>query len=205
MIRHIVLNNISKKYGFRPVFSPIDTIIHHNTITGIAGKNGSGKSTLVKMLAGFLTPSTGTVTYWSSTQTLVPSSQIFKYTTLATPYTELILDFTLAEILDFHVSFKPFVSNVDIHTFEDIIHLHNQRDKKIGHFSSGMRQKLMLSLAILSQSSILLLDEPTSYLDDQAKEWFYQLLNTYKKDRIVIMASNEQQDLSYCDSIIRIV
>ena len=85
--------------------------------------------------------------------------------------------------------------------FETVIHLPNQKEKTLQHFSSGMKQKIQLALAILSDTPIILLDEPTSFLDQFNKEWFSELLNNFKHNRIVIIASNDPYDLAICEDV----
>ena len=64
-----------------------------------------------------------------------------------------------------------------------------------------MKQKIQLALAILSDTPIILLDEPTSFLDQFNKEWFADLLNNFKHNRIVIIASNDPYDLAICEDV----
>jgi ATPase subunit of ABC transporter with duplicated ATPase domains len=64
-----------------------------------------------------------------------------------------------------------------------------------------MHQRLQLALAVLSKTELLLLDEPTSFLDVDAKKWFYFLLEKYRGKRTIIIASNDQDDLLICDTI----
>jgi Cu-processing system ATP-binding protein len=71
-------------------------------------------------------------------------------------------------------------------------------------YSSGMHQRLQLALSLLSKTSLILYDEPTSFLDNDAKKWFYKLLSKFKKDRTVIIASNDEGDLSECAIIYKI-
>ena len=76
--------------------------------------------------------------------------------------------------------------------------------KKVEELSSGMKQRLKLILSIMSQSSVILLDEPGSNLDDDGKQWFEELLKPRIKDHIVIIASNEESDLRLAQHLIKI-
>jgi ABC-type multidrug transport system ATPase subunit len=196
----VVLNKISKRYGYHWIIKDFDATFFSDKIYGIAGNNGSGKSTLIKMISGFLTPTSGAITYSFGTEQ-VDVSSIFKSISLAAPYTDLINEYTLGEMLAFHQKFKKLRYPITFKEFEANINLKGQKDKTLQHFSSGMKQKIQLALALMSDTPLLLLDEPTSYLDNDAKAWFKNLLAENSKDRIVIIASNDTYDLDLCADI----
>jgi ABC-type multidrug transport system ATPase subunit len=199
----ITASNVSKRYGFQWIIKDFNAVFNQGKVYGIAGKNGSGKSTLIKILSGYLTPSKGNVSYQISDKKIV-QDQAYVHITLAAPYTDLINEYTLKEMFLFHQKFKPLKENFSLARFEEEIQLSGQKDKLLGHFSSGMKQKIQLALSVFSDTSILLLDEPTSFLDANAKKWFLEILTKNKMDRIVIIASNDQYDLNLCDEIIEI-
>jgi len=200
MIAQIEAKNISKKYGFQWVIKDFSRSFSSSEIIGISGRNGSGKSTLVKMLCGYLSPTSGKISYHIDNKVIL-RSQIFKYITLSSPYTDVIQEYTPEEMLTFHQKFKPFRQKIDYDIFENIIEMKGQRTKPIQNFSSGMKQKINLALNILSDTPILFLDEPTSFLDTHAKEWFRNLLLQYTNDRLVIIASNDSFDLDICSAV----
>jgi len=65
-----------------------------------------------------------------------------------------------------------------------------------------MKQKIQLALALLSNTPFVLLDEPTAFLDSNAKKWFSAMLNAYTKDRLTIISSNDAFDLEHCSNIL---
>jgi len=67
-----------------------------------------------------------------------------------------------------------------------------------------MKQRVHLLLAIITDAPLLLLDEPSSFLDDQARTWLYEMIEENCKEKLVIMASNDQQDLDHCDEIVQL-
>lgn len=196
----IFVKKLSKRYGYQWVVKDFDSHFQSDKIYGIAGKNGSGKSTITKMISGYLTPTLGEIQY-NIDKKKIGIDYVFKYVSLAAPYTDLINEFTLSEMFSFHCKFKKLYKPLTFKEFEKIIHLSNQKEKTLQHFSSGMKQKIQLALAILSDTPILLLDEPTSFLDQYNKEWFADLLNVYKNNRIVVIASNDPFDLNLCENI----
>ena len=97
---------------------------------------------------------------------------------------------------------KPLKNEISVDEFLRLSYLDDDRRKAIKHFSSGMKQRVQLLLAIKTDCPILLLDEPSSFLDDQARAWLYELIATNCADKLVIMASNDTQDLDQCNQIV---
>ncbi|MCO5229739.1 MAG: ABC transporter ATP-binding protein [Chitinophagales bacterium] len=190
----IQLSAIGKRYGLEWIFRHVNYDFSSGNSYALTGHNGSGKSTLLKILSGGLSPSEGKVIFKDG-QKAYSQIEIAQHLSYAAPYISLIEEFTLKEILDFHFQFKKMcVSRED---FLEILGLRAHLDKSISHFSSGMMQRLKLSLAILSQSQILLLDEPTSYLDENAIRWYKQLLSENIDGRLVILGSNQLQEYTF--------
>lgn len=171
------------------------------SITGVNGINGSGKSTLIKILCGFLSPSKGQITYHLNDET-IDRSDVYKYISMAAPYTDLIQEYDASEMFEFHTKFKKLREDIDVNTFLDIVNLKKNKGKQIQYYSSGMKQRLQLAIAVLTDSKLLLLDEPTSYLDETNKAWFYDLLKLHMKDRTIIIASNDPDDFQNCSKVI---
>lgn len=176
-------------------------VFEKNSITGINGINGSGKSTLIKMLCGYLTPSEGKIIY-ELDNSIIKRSDIFGSISLAAPYSDLIQEYDAEEMFLFHKKFKKLRTEMDLPTFIDMVNLKGNKGKQIQFYSSGMKQRLQLAIALMTDSKILLLDEPTSYLDSKNKEWFYDLLENGISDRTVIIASNDMDDFKYCTEVL---
>jgi len=85
-----------------------------------------------------------------------------------------------------------------------MLELSNASSRPLLQFSSGMKQRVKLGLALYSSGDILLLDEPTSNLDDAAKAWFFTHLAKLRKDKLILIASNEAEDFKYCAEILRL-
>lgn len=195
--------SISKRYTYRWVLKDISCDFSSGKVWGISGNNGSGKSTLIKILSGYLSPSGGSVTYRAGDDD-VRGDKVYQYMSLVAPYTDIVNEFTLNEMFDFHKKFKPMRENLTFREFEELIHLTGHNDKPLSHFSSGMKQKINLALALLSDTPFLLLDEPSSFLDEYARQWFAGLLRAHWEGRVVVIASNDPTDLSLCSEIIRL-
>jgi ABC-type multidrug transport system ATPase subunit len=167
------------------------------------GLSGSGKSTFLKCLAGQQPLSEGELTYFFGDQT-IPESDQFKKISFSAPYLELPEEFTLTEFLRFHFKFKPAAHGLSIPDIIQIMYLDKSADKSIANFSSGMKQRLKLGICFLSNSPLLLLDEPTSNLDEAGVAWYRHLVETYAKEKSLIIGSNDQREFSFCNENLHI-
>lgn len=193
----IELNKISKRYGYQWILRDLDLEISSGSVLGVNGLNGSGKSTLIKILSGFLSPSDGKITH-SINNKRVAIADVYKAVSWVAPYLSLTDNYTIEEMYNLQAKFKRMKTE-SFKEFIDVIDLGEHQNKYIKDFSSGMQQRLQLGLAILSDTPLLLLDEPTSYLDSYAISWYHALLQKHIKGRTVIIASNDAGDLAECN------
>ena len=199
----IKLQNISKRFKFEWIFKKIDYTFEAPKQYAILGHNGSGKSTILKILAGHLTPSKGTIKFDLNGKD-VGGDSFYKQVSFAAPYIDLIEEYTLIEAIKFHQQFQSFKEGIGVQEILDILQLKKSNNKEIRNFSSGMKQRLKLALAICSDTPMLLLDEPTSNLDEQGVAWYRDLIARYAQQRLVIIASNVKVDYDFCDEILNI-
>ncbi|MEI6456302.1 MAG: ATP-binding cassette domain-containing protein [bacterium] len=188
----IRLEKIGKKFNTEWIFRNIDFVFEENSVTAVLGRNGSGKSTFLQILCGSLLPTTGTVSYHHRGKT-IPDTEIFRHLALVAPYQELIEEFTLKEVVDFHFAFKRILPGYDKKKVIGILGFDNIGRKHIRQFSSGMKQRVKLILALLSDVPLLLLDEPTMNLDAAGIEWYRQMVSELSKDRTLVICSNQHQ------------
>ena len=122
----------------------------------------------------------------------IPVEKIFQHLTVVAPSQELIEEFTLLEMLNFHFAFKSLVSGYTIPGIIDRIGFKDSGRKMIRLFSSGMKQRVKLVLALFSDVPVILLDEPAMNLDENGMEWYLQLVSEMAKNRIILVCSNLQ-------------
>jgi len=187
----IRLQNISKHFGREVVFQNVDLTLASGSRTAILGANGSGKSTLLQVIAGAVIPTHGTIEHRLGAK-LVPQEEVYRQVAIASPYLGLYEDLSLRQTIDFHARFKPLRSGLGMKEVARIVYLENALEKPVLHFSSGMKQRLKLALAILSDTPLLLLDEPASNLDADAVAWYRALLSEHLAERTLLVASNRQ-------------
>jgi len=187
----IRLNNIAKHFGREVVFQNVDLTLASASRTAILGANGSGKSTLLQVIAGAIIPTHGTIEHRLGAK-LVPQEEVYRQVAIASPYLGLYEDLSLRQTIDFHTRFKPLRAGLGVKEVARIAYLENALEKPVLHFSSGMKQRLKLALAILSDTPLLLLDEPASNLDADAVAWYRALLSEHLAERTLLVASNRQ-------------
>lgn len=200
----IELQHIAKHFGREVVFQGIHLTLASGSRTALLGPNGSGKSTLLQVIAGATIPTAGVVQHYVA-DTMVPQEEVYRQVAIAAPYLGLYEDLSLQQAIEFHARFKPLLSGIGPAELARIAYLEQALHKPVLHFSSGMKQRLKLALAILSDTPLLLLDEPTSNLDAEAIEWYRRLLRQNLGQRTLVVASNRQVvEHELCESTIEI-
>jgi ABC-type multidrug transport system ATPase subunit len=195
----ILATNLSKKFRQEFVIRDFSHQFKVGHSYAITGPNGSGKSTLLQLIAQFTLPNSGKIE-----MTGIDPELVYTQITYAAPYVELIEEYTLPEHLAILVKNNYLPSSVDIDSLEKFIDLQPGRFKLIKNYSSGMRQKIKLGFALLSERPVLLLDEPTTNFDEQAKQWFFNRLND-QRHKLIIIASNELNEIEFCSEKISII
>lgn len=193
----IRLENTGKQFNHTWIYKNINAEFCIPHIYGITGSNGSGKSTFLKMLAGYYTPTKGEIFYEFKNKT-VNRDEIFNFLSFTAPYISLHEEFNIKETFDFHAKFKNSINGLNTSEILEISGLELHKNKALKEFSSGMQQRVKLCLSLLFDTPLLLLDEPCSHLDKASYLWFFNLLEKYSKNRLVIIASNEEAELKMC-------
>ncbi len=206
----ISLNNIGKRYNYEWIFRKINYEFTSENNYVILGSNGSGKSTLLQVIAGNLMNSEGDIKYKvksqkSKEENSVDVENIFTHLSFCAPYLDLFEEFTLTESIEFQSKFKHFQSGLNTQQIIELTGLEKSKDKQLKYYSSGMKQRLRLALAILADTPLLLLDEPTSNLDKKAIDWYQKLVTEHSKSRLIIVASNQQEsEYPFCNKQLQI-
>jgi ABC-type multidrug transport system ATPase subunit len=194
----IQVKNASKRFHNEWIFKNLDLELSSGDTLAITGGNGSGKSTLLKCLSGAIPLTSGTIQYQAGS-TQISEEHWFRSLALATPYLELPEEFTLSEVINFHFQFKNPLQNRTTTEILEVLGLEKHKSKAISQFSSGMKQRVKLALAIFSEVPFLLLDEPTTNLDTQGLSWYLKLIQQYSPGRILVICSNDPREYDFCE------
>lgn len=197
---YISIENLSKRFDSGWVFRDLNIAIEPGQKVAITGPNGSGKSTLLNILCGLLSPSLGKVHYTHGDKS-IDRDDIYNYLSISAAYSELDEELSPKELFAHYSKFRSFKIE-SLEEFIELAQLKDDLDKQVVYFSSGMKQRLSLALALTMDSPLLFLDEPSSFLDDARKAWFIELFRKYTDGKTVILASNDKSDIDLCDSSI---
>jgi ABC-type multidrug transport system ATPase subunit len=193
----ITLENIGRRFNRDWIFRGVNYTFTSGNNYAVLGPNGSGKSTLLQVLNSSLTPSEGKIFFTDNGKDIEPEA-VYNKLSLAAPYLELIEEFSLSEVIDFHFQFKAFLPGMDRKSVIELLNMHASRNKLVKYFSSGMKQRLKLALAFCSDTEMLMLDEPTSNLDTQGVDWYLSLIEQFAANRLTIICSNQEHEYSFC-------
>ncbi|SHK79726.1 ABC transporter ATP-binding protein [Hymenobacter psychrotolerans] len=195
----IEATGLSKRYARDWIFRGLTHTFQPGTATAVLGPNGAGKSTLLNTLSGQLLPTAGTLRY-TQAGTLVPVEEMPPLLAYAAPYLELIEELTLTELLQFHTRFKPLRPGFGPKQLIELMYLEKSSHKLVRDFSSGMKQRLKLALALYADTPLLLLDEPTTNLDRAGVAWYQEHVRATLAGRTVLVSSNVPEEYDFCSS-----
>jgi ABC-type multidrug transport system ATPase subunit len=200
----IEAQGLGRRYGRQWIFKELSHVFGSGTATAVLGPNGAGKSTLLSILAGQLLPTTGQVQYTLDGRAL-PVAEVPRQLAYCAPYLDLPEDFTLLELLAFHTRLKPLQPGLTAAGLVELMYLEKARHQPVREFSSGMKQRLKLALALYAATPLLLLDEPTTNLDATGVAWYLEhVARVRTADRLVIVSSNVPAEYSFCEAQVRI-
>ncbi|MGC8595217.1 MAG: ABC transporter ATP-binding protein [Candidatus Kryptoniota bacterium] len=187
----LVGENLKKVFNRRIVFENISFVVESGQSLSITGPNGSGKSTISKIICGLLSATAGKIEYQDGTEK-IPREDFHKHIGFVAPYLELYGEFTALENLIIEGKARG-LRNVEEKASEILMQvgLFNRRNDEVRGFSSGMKQRMKYASALIHDPQILLLDEPMANLDEAGMKMVLDLIDTFKKDKILIVATND--------------
>jgi heme exporter protein A len=200
----IEARNITKIFNEKIIFKDICFNLNSGESMGITGKNGAGKTTLIKIIAGVLSLSLGSIVFKSNSSE-INNGKIFNRIGFVSPYLNLYDEFSAMENLI--ICDKILGNDNKLSRYESIlslVSLYDRRNDPVRIYSSGMKQRLKYALALINYPELLLLDEPMSNLDAEGMIIVQNIINEQRDRGILILATNEESDLKYCNKIINL-
>lgn len=220
----ISLSNAGKRFNREWIFRYCTYDFEAGQSYAIIGPNGSGKSTLLQVLSGSMMINEGSIRFFDSNwsrkaagtpddrppaavrqpmtvtyqPSLIPAEAAYKHISFCAPYLEVVEEMTLAEFLDFHRSFKPFLPGLTTDFISTEVGLEKALHKQIRYYSSGMKQRVKLAQCIFSDTPVVLLDEPCTNLDAAGIELYHRLIQEYCSNRLIIVSSNDEVEYRFC-------
>jgi heme exporter protein A len=190
----IKATDLSKKFNERLIFKNVGFEMQSGQSLVVTGQNGSGKTTLMRIISGLLSPSEGRLTFFKDNRE-IESEQIFNHIGLVGPYLQLYNNLTALENLAFFSKIRGLGMNRSkILELTKQVGLEGREVDYVKNYSSGMIQRLKFVFALIHEPPILLVDEPTSNLDEKGMEIVYGLLTKQMENRILIVATNNPEE-----------
>ncbi len=192
------LESVTKRFSNAPVFSPVSFETSSGNILALTGANGSGKSTLLKIIAGVTSPTKGTC-FWSDNEKQFELRDLQKTLGFVSPYLELYNELTAIEHVQFVVELKGSKVSSDVAVNEllsfGLDRTIAESDRTLKQYSSGMQQRVRLAMAFICDPKVLLLDEPSSNLDEEGiQTLFHRIKTAVKNEAVVIIATNDERE-----------
>jgi zinc transport system ATP-binding protein len=191
----IQIENLNFSYGRIPVLEQANLTIFDKEFICIVGPNGGGKTTLLKLLLGLLEPQSGTVSVFGNTPVAGRKKigYLPQHANLDSKFPVTALDVVLMGRLGKTRSIG-FYTKVDRFAARDMLQrvgLEKLSDRPIAALSGGQRQRVLIARALVSEPEMLLLDEPTSSLDDYVERELYDLLKELNKELTVVVVTHD--------------
>jgi ABC-type multidrug transport system ATPase subunit len=196
----ISLAQACKRFNKEWIFKNLNFQFEAGKHYALVGNNGSGKSTLLQIIAGYSGLTKGSI-HWNPFDAI----NIYEQISFAAPYLELVEEFTATEQFEFQAQFKPIQKELSTEKILELIGLKNAAHKQIRYYSSGMKQRLKLALAIFSDCPILLLDEPCSNLDKEGYALYDTLIKDYAMHKLIIVGSNDPAEYHFCKAQVNLM
>jgi heme exporter protein A len=193
---------LNKSFGRRLIFNELHFKFDKAGIYGISGPNGSGKSTLVKIIAGIIGTSKGKIIHKLNDNEII-AENLHNHIGFVSPYLILYEEFSVYENFNFFAEIRGVKFNKErIDYLLNKFLLFKRKDELLKTYSSGMKQRVKFIFSLMHSPNLLILDEPTSNLDDEGKNSIYELVKEEGQNSIVLIASNEKSDLELCNDIV---
>lgn len=203
-LNRLAARDIGKRFGRRFVFRHVDLDFSAGELVAITGPNGSGKSTLLRILAGLLTPTEGRVdSVWSDGTTV---DDLTRRVGFVAPYINVYDSFSATENLAFLARLRRMSEpRSTIAGLLDEVGLSRAADQPVATYSSGMKQRLKLAMAVIHDPAVLMFDEPSSNLDSAGRTVVRTLMESHRdRGRIVLVATNVDDEAALCDRSVNV-
>lgn len=201
----VTFSGLVKRFGRRTVFAGLAGELAPGRVVAIVGPNGSGKSTLIRILAGLLRPSAGTVEYHQGAGRL-PRPLWRTSLGVAAPDMAVYEELSALENLRFFARLRGLRRRDDelAAALGELGIAARDVRRPVGTFSSGMKQRVKLAQALLHRPAVLLLDEPSSNLDEPGHLTVGRLVASLRDRTAVAVATNDPREVAWGDEHIEL-
>lgn len=200
---YIEMKNISKTIRKNKILDDVSIRLEDSKIYGIKGKNGSGKTMLLRILAGLIFPTEGSVCI--DGKILHKDIPFPESIGVLIESPAFINNYSAFKNLRELASFQNNISDEHIYEVLEAVGLDSKSNKKYKSFSLGMKQKLGIACALLGYPDIIILDEPINALDDESVILVKNKLMELKENRIIVVVCHDKEELEYLSDEIIVI
>ena len=200
----IQLQNVTKRIKENTVLDNVSYTFKSGFVYGLYGQNGSGKTMLLRAISGLINLDSGSI--FIDGEKLHDKIEFSPETGIVIENMELLPECSAKRNLQMLAKIKNIADEKDISFSLERVGLDPDSDKKVKKFSLGMKQRLNIAQAIFENQKIILLDEPTNALDEEAVQLIYKIIREEKsRGATIIVATHHKEDLKeVCDVILKI-
>ena len=200
----IQLQNLTKRIKENTVLDNVSYTFKSGFVYGLYGQNGSGKTMLLRAISGLINLDSGSI--FIDGEKLHDKIEFPPETGIVIENMELLPECSAKRNLQMLAKIKNIADEKDIIFSLERVGLDPDSDKKVKKFSLGMKQRLNIAQAIFENQKIILLDEPTNALDEDAVQLIYKIIREEKsRGATIIVATHHKEDLKeVCDVILKI-
>ena len=201
----VEFDRIVKRFGNRTVLANVSGDLRPGAVVVVTGPNGSGKSTLLNILSGSLRPSSGRIRYLGAGEE-IERTRWFEHLGMAAPDMAVYEELTALENLRFFAAVRGV--EIDDGRLTELLDglglaARDQR-RRVGTYSSGMKQRVKLAQAVVHEPEVLLLDEPSSNLDEAGHQATAALVARFRERGAVAVATNDPREVAWGDAKIQL-
>ena len=208
----LTLKNVGFRYGQIQALKGIHLHVHAGEILGVLGPNGSGKSTLLKVMDGILVPQEGEIFIKGSPLSSIGRSHVAREVAMVAQESHFRFSFSTLEVVLMgrfpHLKRLQFEGKRDMEVALDALRATQTlefAERSIHELSGGEKQRVLIARALAQEPRVILLDEPTSFLDLKFKREIFQLISSLSREKklsVVMVSHDIDLTCQYCGRVI---
>jgi ABC-type multidrug transport system ATPase subunit len=201
---YLSIQKLTKKYDDIIAINNLSMELFPNEIFCLLGENGAGKTTLINIISGLINPDEGDILY-NGISLINNKEYLFKKIGLCNQEDILFENLTVNEHLNSFLKLNNENNNKELNNFIEKIGLNEIGNYICKNLSKGEKRKLSITLSLMGNNNIILLDEPTTGLDINSRKELWKFLKENKKDKIIILTTHSLEEAEFLSDKIGII
>ena len=190
----INVQNLTKKFGSTISLDDVSIEFKKNDSIALMGANGAGKTTLIRSILGYYHPNSGSVSV-NGLDPIKERQNVLKSIAFV-PQLPPPIKLSISELIEYiEVSADVKRESIIDHANEMKLDIKTNMNKSFFKLSGGMKQKLLIAIALAQDSEIIIFDEPTANLDPKARDDFYRLLDGKQQDKVLLFVTHRLEEV----------